>query len=126
MNDTGNTASVAAMGLGMMVFVVFALLIGLAVYVFFCFCYKRICEKCAVTPGVLIWIPIAQLVPLLQVAKMPVWMIILLLIPLVNIVVFLMMWVKICQARGKSGWLVILLFIPIANIIFIPYLAFSE
>ena len=65
MNDTGNTAAAAAMGLGMIVFVVFALLIGLAVYVFFCFCYKRICEKCAVTPGVLIWIPIAQLVPLL-------------------------------------------------------------
>jgi hypothetical protein len=123
MNDTGNTTAVAAMGLGM---IVFALLIGLAVYVFFCFCYKRICEKCAVTPGVLIWIPIAQLVPLLQAAKMPVWMIILLLIPLVNIVVFLMMWVKICQARGKSGWLVILLFVPIVNLIFIPYLAFSE
>jgi len=111
------------MGLGM---ILFALLIGLVVYVFFCFCYKRICEKCGVTPGVLIWIPIVQLVPLLQTAKMPVWMIILFLIPLVNIVVFLMMWVKICQARGKSGWLVILLFIPIVNLIFIPYLAFSE
>ena len=111
------------MGLGM---ILFGLLIGLVVYVFFCFCYKRICEKCGVTPGVLIWIPIVQLVPLLQAAKMPVWMIILFLIPLVNIVVFLMMWVKICQARGKSGWLVILLFIPIVNLIFIPYLAFSE
>ena len=111
------------MGLGM---ILFGLLIGLVVYVFFCFCYKRICEKCGATPGVLIWIPIVQLVPLLQAAKMPVWMIILFLIPLVNIVVFLIMWVKICQARGKSGWLVILLFIPIVNLIFIPYLAFSE
>ena len=126
MNDTGNTAAVAAMGLGMMVFVVFALLIGLAVYVFFCFCCKRICEKCGVNPGVLIWIPIVQLVPLLQAAKMPVWMIILYLIPIVSLIVCIVMWVKICQARGKSGWLVILLFIPIANIIFIPYLAFSE
>ena len=57
---------------------------------------------------------------------MPIWMIILLLIPLVNLIFFVMMWVKICQARGKSGWLVILLIIPIANLIFIPYLAFSE
>ncbi len=32
-------------------------------------------------PDVLIWIPIANLVPLLQAAKMPVWMIILFLIP---------------------------------------------
>jgi hypothetical protein len=36
------------------------------------------------------------------------------------------MWVKICQARGKSGWLVILMFIPLLNIFFILYLAFSE
>ena len=57
---------------------------------------------------------------------MQVWMILLFLVPLINLVVTIMMWVKICQARGKSGWLVILLFIPIVNIIFIPYLAFSE
>jgi hypothetical protein len=121
MNDSTNNA--AAMGIGVLLFM---FVIGLAVYVFFCFCYKRICEKCGVTPGVLIWIPIVQLIPLLQVAKMPVWMIILLLIPLVNLIFFVVMWVKICQARGKSGWLVLLLIVPIANLIFIPYLAFSE
>ena len=111
------------MGLGLVLFVQ---LIALAFYVFYCFCYKRICEKCSVNPGILIWIPIAQLVPLLQVAKMPVWMIILLLVPLVNIVIFVVMWVKICQARGKSGWLVILRIIPIANLILLVYQAFSE
>src|SRR6202142_2690160 len=100
MNDNASAAAGTALGLGLILFV---LLIGLALYVFFCFCYKRICEKCGVVPGVLIWIPIAQLVPLLQVAKMPVWMIVLLLIPLVNLVVFVMMWVKICQGRGKRG-----------------------
>jgi uncharacterized membrane protein YhaH (DUF805 family) len=74
----------------------------------------------------LVWIPIVQLIPLLQAARMQVWMILLFLIPIVNIVVGIVMWVKICVARGKSGWLVILLFIPIVNLIFIPYLAFSE
>ena len=123
MNDTGNTAATTAMGAGMMVFL---LLIALGLYLFYCFCCKRICEKCGVNPGVLIWIPIAQLVPLLQVAKMPIWMIILFLIPVVSLIVGVFMWVKICVARGKSGWLVILLFIPVLNLIFIPYLAFSE
>ena len=51
------------MGLGLVLFV---LLIVLAFYVFFCFCAKRICEKCGVNPGILIWIPIANLVPLLH------------------------------------------------------------
>jgi len=123
MNDNASAAAVTAMGLGLILFVVF---ICLVFYVFFCFCAKRICEKCGVNPGILIWIPIANLVPLLQVAKMPVWMIILFLIPLVGLIISVVMWVKICQARGKSGWLAILLFIPIANLILIPYLAFSE
>ena len=122
MNDNASAAG-TALGLGLVLFV---LLIALVFYVFYCFCAKRICEKCGVNPGVLIWIPIAQLFPLLQVAKMPIWMIILFLVPLINLIVAIMMWVKICQARGKSGWRVILLCIPIVNIIFIPYLAFSE
>jgi hypothetical protein len=74
----------------------------------------------------LIWLPIVQLIPLLQVAGMALWMILLFLIPFVNLVVIIMMWAKICEARGKSPWLVILMFVPIVNIIFIPYLAFSE
>ena len=123
MNDTGSTPATTAMSLGIMLFL---LLIALALYVFYCFCCKRICEKCGVNPGVLIWIPIAQLIPLLQLAKMPVWMILLFLIPVVSLIVGVFMWVKICMARGKSGWLVILLFIPVLNLIFIPYLAFSE
>jgi uncharacterized membrane protein YhaH (DUF805 family) len=123
MNDNASTTAGTAMGLGLVLFI---LLISLAFYVFYCFCAKRICEKCGVNPGVLIWIPIANLVPLLQVAKMPVWMILLFLVPIINLIVAIMMWVKICQARGKSGWLVILLIIPIANLIFLPYLAFSE
>lgn len=123
MNDTANTAAATGMAAG---FFLFAIIVGLALYVFYCFCYKRICEKCGVTPGILIWIPIVQLVPLLQVAQMPVWMIILLLIPIVNIVILVMLFAKICIARGKSPWLVILMFVPVANLIFIPYLAFSE
>jgi hypothetical protein len=123
MNDSANAAVATGTSAGVLLL---EFVIALAAYVFFCFCAKRICEKCGVTPGILIWIPIVQIIPLLQVAKMPVWMMILLFVPLVNLVVLVMMWVKICQARGKSGWLAILLFIPIANVIFIPYLAFSE
>lgn len=123
MNESADNAVATGMGVAMMLVV---LVVALAFYVFFCYCAKRICEKCGVTPGVLIWIPIAQLVPLLEVAKMPVWMIILFFIPIANLVVIVMMWAKICIARGKSPWLVIMLFIPVVNIAFIPYLAFSE
>lgn len=102
------------------------LVIGLGVYLFFCYCCKVICEKCGHQPGILIWIPIVNIIPLLTIAKMPLWMIILLIIPLVNLVVAAIMWFKICEARHKPGWMVILVFIPLVNIAFLPYLAFSE
>jgi Family of unknown function (DUF5684) len=114
-------------GLGLSLFVLFfAVAIGLAIYVFYCYCFKLICEKAGKKPGALIWIPIVHYIPLLEVAGLPVWMIILLFIPLVNFVIFLILWAKICEARVKSPWLVILFFFPIINLVLIPYLAFSE
>jgi len=123
-NHSHASSIVGAVG-GLIVFL-FILAIAMGFYVFFCYCYKRICEKTGRNPGVLIWIPIAHFIPLLEVAGMAAWMIVLLLIPIVNIVVFVIMWAKICEARGKSPWLVIMIFIPIVNLAFVPYLAFSE
>ncbi len=111
-------------GIGGLIGGLVALVFFIGVYVFFCYCLKLICEKAGHQPGVLIWIPIVQLVPLLTVAGLPIWFIILLLIPIVGFVVYIVMWVKICQARGKSGALVILaILLPI---VFFPYLAFSK
>ena len=101
------------------------LVFALALYVFICYCLKRICQKCGEDPGILIWIPIAQLVPLLKIAKMDLWMIILFFIPIVNIVIGVMMWAKICTARGKSPWLVILMFIPMLILMFIILIVLS-
>ena len=102
------------------------LILVVGFYIFFCYCFKVICEKAGHQPGVLIWIPIVNLIPLLTAAKLPLWYIILFLIPVVGFVMWIILAVKLCQARGKSGWLVIMLFIPLVNIAFPPYLAFSE
>ena len=123
MDENAHSAAGALLGFGMLMFI---LVFVLAFYVFACFCYKRICEKCGVTPGAIIWIPFAHFIPLLQVAKMPVWTIILLFVPLVNLVFVIVLFAKLCAARGKSGWLVLMLFVPIVNLAFLPYLAFSE
>jgi uncharacterized membrane protein YhaH (DUF805 family) len=120
-----STSNAAAAGIGLFM-ILMLLAVSIAVYIFACFCLKRICEKCGHQPGVLVWIPIVQLVPLLQVAGMATWMLILFFIPFVNLIVGIIMWAKICSARGKSPWLVLLMFIPLANIFFLLYLAFSE
>lgn len=116
-NETVSSGVLIIIGL-----VMIALSIGL--WLFGCYCCKRICEKCGHNPGILIWIPILNLIPLLHVAGMATWMIILLIIPIVGFVVAIMMWIKICEARGKSPALV--LGIALLPIVFLPYLAFSE
>ena len=98
----------------------------LALYLFLCYCYKCIVEKCGHEPGFLVWVPIFNIIRLLQAAGLSGWLFILLFVPVVNIFVGIYMWVKICQARGKTGWLVLLIFVPLINLFFIPYLAFSE
>lgn len=123
MENSGSDAVAAGVGI---VVILGLLVFALALYLFMCFCCKKICEKCGHNPGILIWIPIVNIIPLLQVAKMDLWMIILFFIPIVGIVMAVIMWSKICTARGKSPWLVVMMFIPIVNIAFIPYLAFSE
>jgi len=99
---------------------------ALLAYAFSCYCYKRICQKAGQTPGALIWIPVVQFIPLLRVAQMADWMLILLLIPVVNVVAMLMLWARICTALKKSPWLAASLFVPVVNFILIPYLAFSR
>jgi hypothetical protein len=101
--------------------VVFALLLHL----FFSYCSLLICRKTGNEPGVLIWIPLLQLVPLFRAARMsPVW-ILAMLVPLVNFVVQVVWSVKIVQARAKSGWLALLLLLPLTSLFAFLYLAFS-
>jgi len=120
-----DSSGILGLGIGLVTFFIIATL-GVAIYIFTSFCYKLICQKIGKEPGAIIWIPVVRYVPLFQVAKMPEWFVVLLLVPLVNLVVFILMWAKVCEARGKSPWLVILWFIPVVNIAFLPYLAFSE
>jgi len=113
--------SAAGAGFGLVFFVIM-----LVIYIFGCYVMKRICEKAGGQPGILIWIPILQIIPILKAAGMSLWWIIGLLIPIVNIVGTILLWVNLHKKMGKNPWLTILCFIPFVNIIYILYLAFSK
>lgn len=74
----------------------------------------------------LAWIPIANVVLMLNIAKKPVWWIILCLIPLVNLVVFVIVWMGIAEARKKPSWWGVLIIVPVVNLIVPGYLAWSD
>ena len=95
-------------------------------YVYFAVCLMLIANKTNTPNSWLAWIPIANIYLMCKVAGKPGWWVILFFIPFVNIVIYIIVWMKVAEARKKPGWLGILMIIPFVNLIVPGYLAFSE
>jgi len=75
-------------------------------------------------PGWAAIIPIYNIVVLLQVVKKPVWWILLMLIPLVNFIILILVFVELAKVFGKgAGFGVGLILL---GFIFMPMLAFGD
>lgn len=75
-------------------------------------------------PGWACLIPIYNLVVLLEIVKKPVWWVILLLIPIVNFVILIILYIELAKAFGQgTGFGLGIIFL---SIIFIPLLAFGK
>jgi len=100
--------------------------VALLIYLFYCYCLMLICRKAGYPPGVLIWLPVLQLIPMLRAAGMSAWWLLAYLVPVLNLVPTIMWPFKISQARGKSMWVGLLLLLPITSFFAFLYLAFSN
>ncbi len=87
---------------------------------------QTIADKTKTENSWLAWIPIANLVLMLNIAKKPMWWFILFLVPIVNIVIAIMVWMAVAEARGKPSWWGILTIVPVANLIVPGVLAWSD
>ncbi len=108
----------ALIGAGIGVVVVF-----LAIMVFAIVCHWKIYVK-AGQPGWACIVPIYNIVVLLQIVNKPVWWIILMLIPIVNIVIFIIILHRLSLSFGKGGGFTLGLLL--LNIIFFAILAFDK
>lgn len=116
MNTAMPTTSMAMMTIMM--------IIELIIVVFYLACNWIIFQK-AGKPGWAIIIPIYNIIVFLQIVKRPVWWIILLIIPVVNIIILIILYLDLAKSFGKSGaWGFFMLFI--LGIIGIPMLAFGK
>ena len=120
--DSMNPAGAAFAGTMLILF----LAIGLGCYVYMALALQTIAMKTATPNGWLAWIPIGNFFLMLEIAKKPLWWFILFLIPLVNIVIAVIVWMAIAEARQKPNWWGILTLVPIANIIVPGYLAWAD
>lgn len=106
---------------------VIPLVIGLAFYLFFAYCLvvtaKKTGNEAQSWWG---WIPIFNVFLMLKIAGKPMWWFILMLIPFVNIVIAILVWMGIAQARQKPAWMGILIIVPLVNLVIPPYIAFSD
>jgi hypothetical protein len=99
---------------------------ALAAYIYMALALQTIATKTMTANAWLAWVPIANLVLMLQVAKKPLWWFLLFLIPVVNIVVSIMVWMAVAEARQKPNWWGILMIVPVVNMVVPGYLAWSD
>ena len=97
-----------------------------AAYVYMSLALQTIANKTSTANSWLAWIPIANLFLMLNVAKKPAWWFILFLIPLVGVVMLIIVWMAIAEARGKPNWWGILMIVPLANFVVPGYLAWAD
>lgn len=102
------------------------LILWLAIYVYMALALQTIAKKTGTANGWMAWIPILNFILMIQVAAKPIWWIILMLIPLVNLIICIIIWMGIAQRRGKPSWWGILLIVPVVNIFVPGYLAWSK
>jgi hypothetical protein len=120
--DSNNALGAALAGTFLMVMLIFCA----AMYIYVALALQTIATKTATPNGWLAWIPIVNIFLMLQVAKKPMWWFILFLIPLVNIIFMIMVWMAVAEARGKPNWWGILMIVPMANLVVPGYLAWSD
>jgi Family of unknown function (DUF5684) len=107
-------------------FLALFLVFGLVGYIFVALALYTIAQKTNTENAWFAWIPILNIILILNIAKKPLWWIILLFIPLVNIIIAVLIWMGVAEARRKPGWWGVLTIIPLVNLIAIGYLAWSE
>ena len=118
-----DTAPSAAMPAAALLFVV---VIVLGLYVYMSLALQTIANKTGTANAWLAWIPIVNLFLLLNIAKKPLWWFLLFLIPLVNLVFLVIVWMEVAKACRKPDWLGILMIVPLVNIVLPGYLAWAD
>lgn len=101
-------------------------LIILASYVYVALTLQVIANKTGTSDAWMAWVPILNGYLMCKIAGKPGWWVVLFFIPFVNLVITVLVWMGIAEARHKPAWLGVLMLVPIANLVIPAHLAFSE
>ncbi|HLY59372.1 MAG TPA: DUF5684 domain-containing protein [Terriglobia bacterium] len=121
-DDRNAGMAIAAAGAFFLVFLVF----GLAFYVYIALALSTIAKKTNTENPWMAWIPIVNVYLMVMIAKKEWWWLLLCLIPFVNIVIYIILWMAIAEARHKPNWWGILIIVPFVGLIVPGYLAWAD
>lgn len=113
----------SALGAGMML-VVF--LFAIAVYIYAAYCLYTIGKKTNTPNEWMAWVPIVNVFYMLQIARLPLWWFLGILIPFLNLIVIIYVWVKIAEMQNRGVLWGVLMIISPVNLVLLWFLAFAE
>jgi hypothetical protein len=130
LGSSAAAGGLVALIMGMFVFFVIFVIVA---YIYSAITLMIIANKTKTPNSWLAWIPIANIVLMLQVAGLPWWYVFAILvgfIPFLGSIALMAggvyVWWLISEKRGFPGWYGIMMLIPIVNFIFMGILAWSE
>jgi hypothetical protein len=114
-------------------FLLVALIIGIAVYIYYAFALMTMAKKLKAANAWLAWIPVGNIFLMTQMVGISGWWTLVILasgIPYIGglaIAVFMVwMWWKIAEKLGFPNWYGVLTIIPIVNLVIIGIMAWSK
>lgn len=99
--------------------------VAVATWVIFSIPLYAIGKKCGEENAWFAFIPILNLVLMVNIAGQDTWWVILFFIPIINIVIHIIVWMGIAEACDKPSWVGVLMLVPCVNWIVPWYLAFA-
>jgi len=132
-NDTTQQAAMvsALVSLGI-AFVIFMILLCLAVYIYVAFALMTIAKKTNTKNRWMAWIPILNFYLITQIAKQSGWWTLILLASFISfggiaiLAVAIWMFWLIAERRKLPGWFSLLLIIPIVNLVILGVIAWKK
>ncbi|HPZ07566.1 MAG TPA: DUF5684 domain-containing protein [Candidatus Eremiobacteraeota bacterium] len=101
------------------------LIIFAVVYIYFGYTFMVIAKKTGTENAWWAWIPILNMILMINIAQKPIWWIILFFIPVANFIASILIMMSIAERCGKPGWVGILVIVPVIGIFIPAYLAFG-
>ena len=107
-------------------FSIYSLIVFAGLYVYNAFALMTIANRTYTENAWMAWIPVLNIYLMVKIAEKPWWWtLIILFVPILDLILYILVWMRISERLGKSPWLGVLMILPVVNLVVIGYLAWG-